>query len=707
MSIVRVERRRDGVAIVRFDTPGSPVNVLSRELMAEVGPALDAALSDSAIVACVVASAKPGTFVAGADLKQLLAIEGAAEGTAFSRGGQAILDRMAASPKPFVAAIDGPALGGGLEVALACRYRIASDEPRTQLALPEVQLGLLPGGGGTQRLPRLVGLPEALPLLLTGKRLRARRAQRMGLVDALTSPGGIEETAARAALMLAEGKLRRREPRRSRLNRLLESALLRGLVFARARREAARKTRGNYPAPGFILECVEVGWRRGVSAGLEREARRFGELVSGDVAKSLVRLFESMTALKKRPDGMPEPEAVERLAVLGGGFMGSGIAAVSVPETPVVVKDVKEEVLAGCLRHVAGGLERRVRSAAIRAFDRDRFLARLHTSTDPRDIRHADLVIEAVFEDLELKRRVLAETEAVISPDAVFASNTSALAISRIAEGAKHPERVLGMHYFSPVEKMPLLELIATDRTSEQALATAWRYGVRQGKTVVIVKDGPGFYTTRILAPFLNEAMLLVAEGAGIEDVDRAVMDFGYPVGPLRLLDEVGIDVAAHVVRDVGDVFEDRGLGASDALPKMYDAGYRGRKNRKGFYRYEGAGQGRRKGPSEEAYRFFGARSGPGPDARSIAHRAAFLMANEAVWCLQDGVLRSARDGDVAAILGLGFPPFTGGPFRWLDAMGPSEAVASLERLRDAHGARFEPAPMLRDLARNARRFHP
>jgi len=703
---VRLERRPDGVAVVLLDTPGSKVNVLSRGLLDEIREMLDAIEGDDAIRACVLASAKPDTFIAGADLKLLGSIRDPEQAAQFSRDGHALLDRIAGNPKPFVAAIGGPALGGGLEVALACRYILAADSPETVLALPEVQLGLLPGGGGTQRLPRRVGLVAALPLLLTGKRLRARRALRAGLVDALTSPGGIVDTAARAALGLADGTLRPRRRTRSIADRLLESPLGRWVVFRRARADVARRTRGNYPAPPAILDCVETGWTRGARAGAARESDLFGRLAAGREARNLIGLFDAMTELKK-PDRAATPRPVRRVAVLGGGFMGRGIVAVSLPHAPVTVKDVSDDVLSACLLDVRDGLEGRVRSGAISRFDVDRLMARLYPTGDDADLARADLVIEAVFEDLDLKRRVLADVEAVIEPGAVFASNTSALPIGDIAARARHPERVLGMHYFSPVPKMPLLELVVTDRTSDEAIATARAFGVRQGKTVIVVRDGPGFYTSRILSPYLAEATALVREGARIDQVDRELKDFGYPVGPLALLDEVGIDVAVHVATNFGTLYAARGLGGTDAFRRLHEAGASGRKAGRGFYLYD---RRRRRGPRpvhEAAYALLGAAPRRDFPPGAIATRTASLMVNEAAHCLDEGVIASPRDGDVGAILGLGFPPFRGGPFRWLDAEGIGAFVERMERLAAEHGPRFEPAPLLRRMAGAGERFYP
>ncbi|MFN7988390.1 MAG: 3-hydroxyacyl-CoA dehydrogenase NAD-binding domain-containing protein [Thermoanaerobaculia bacterium] len=706
MRTLTLKKRPDGVAVLLFDTPKKPVNVLSGALLREAGPLMDEIQGDDAIVACVLASAKPDSFIAGADLDQVVGMT-AAEAEAISRGAHEWLDRVEASRKPFVAAIHGAALGGGLEVALACHYRIASDHPKTVLALPEVMLGVLPAAGGTQRLPRLLGLQRALPMLLTGKRLRAAQAYRQGLVDALTSPGGLVETAAKAALGLANGTLKPSRDKQPFAENALSLPPLRGYVLGKARAAVMWKTRGLYEAPLEILACVEKGLADGAKAGMEEEAVRFGRLVGSERSKNLIRLFEAMTALKKTPQG-DAPAAVKRLGVLGAGLMGEGIAAVSLSLSPVVLKDVSEEGLSRAAKGLRKGLDRRVRSGALTRLERDRQWYGLRPTTRSEDLAGCDLVIEAVFEDLALKRKVLAETEAILSPDAVFASNTSALPIREIAAKAKEPGRVVGMHYFSPVPKMPLLEVVVAEKTAPWAVATARAFGVAQGKTVIVVKDGPGFYTTRILGPFINEAVVLLDEGAAIPALDAALLEFGFPVGPVALLDEVGIDVAAHVSMDLGKAFASRGAAPSATFTRLFDAGYKGRKNAEGFYLYpKDRAPGAPKEVNPAVYEFFGGAVRKRMPVEDLVDRLALLMVNEAAWCLAEGVVASPRDGDAGAILGLGFPPFRGGPFRHVDAVGAEGIVGRMEELAEANGTRFAPAPLLVEMARKGTKFHP
>ncbi len=699
---LRIERR-DGVALLFLDVQGQSVNTISPALIDELEAELLPLFDDPAVRAFVLASGKPEGFIAGADVKILETMKTAEEIQAMSRRGNALLKRMSESPKPVVAAVHGAALGGGLEVALACRYILASDDPSTVLGAPEVMLGLLPGGGGTQRLPRRVGLPSALPMLLTGQRIRARRALKMGLVDALTTPGGIADTAARAARALVDGTLAPRELPMSQRALLLPPLCL--LALRTAREQVMRRTRGLYPAPLAILDCVQTGLLHGLDRGLECETSWFGKLGAGPESRSLVRLFRATTDAKKTPPGA-QPRPVRRAAVLGAGFMGSGIASVSLGLCPVVLRDISDEMLGAAAKSIREGLSKQIRSGSLAKVDGERRWSALTLTRNADDLRGVDFLVEAVFEDLALKRRVLAEAEERIPPDAVFASNTSALPIAQIAAEAKHPERVLGMHYFSPVPKMPLLELVVAPKTASWAVDTARAFAVAQGKTVVVVKDGPAFYTTRILAPYLNEAAIVLGEGARIEDVDAALLDFGFPVGPVALVDEVGIDVAGHVARDLGRIFEARGGKASPALLELKEAGYYGRKNRRGFYVYPPPGRKGRKFPNEEIYAFFGGLRRRDVPRADIADRLALLFVAEAIRCLEEGVIASPRDGDTAAILGLGFPPFRGGPFRHADAAGAAALVRRMEELVTSCGPRFAPPALLVDVARRGARFH-
>ncbi len=653
-----IQRR---VAILAFDDPKDKLNTLKEEILDEIGPMLDVVEGNADCDALVLISAKPDNFIAGADIEMFRRFREPGQAEAMGRKGHALLNRIAAFPKPVVAAIHGAALGGGLEVALACHYRIASDDPKTVLGLPEVKLGLLPGGGGTQRLSRLIGLQRALPFLLTGKNIYPYKAKKLGLVDHLIHPHGLAKAAEGFALDMAKRPMRRRD-KRGMMERFLEALPLgRSLIFKMARKRVLKQTAGNYPAPLKILDCVQYGYRHGLEKGLANEPTQFDALVFSAESRALVGLFFNMNAAKKNPLA-DRAHSVKTLGILGAGLMGSGIAEVSARrEFRVLLKDLDHEALGRGERAIGKALEKDVRKRVLSPLERDRIASRVFATVRDEDLRDADMVIEAVFESLELKQKILADVEAVCREDCIFASNTSSLPIAQIAAKARNPERVIGMHYFSPVPKMPLLEIVITDQTADWARATAAEVGIRQGKNLIVVKDGPGFYTTRILAPMLNEAILLLEEGADIRDLDRAMRRFGFPVGPVALMDEVGLDVGAHVSEVLGPMFSARGAEPSGKMALLVEKGYKGRKSGKGFYRY--GGKSKKKAVDKGIYAYFGGAQRKPKPISEIQDRLALILVNEAAHCLREGILSSPEDGDLGAILGLGFPPFLGVPF--------------------------------------------
>ena len=711
----------DGIAVATFDLPDAPVNVLGADAARAFGALLDRLERDSLVRAAVLLSGKPDGWIAGADIDQFLTVHAAADAEALSRQGQAMVERIERCRVPVVAAIHGAALGGGLEVALACAWRVASEHRKTTFALPEVQLGLIPGMGGTQRLPRRVGLQAALDMILTGRTVRGRKALAMGLVDDLVHPSILREVAVRRARELADGKRRRGgSERRRTANSLLldENPLGRTIVFSQARERAVEKSGGHYPAPLAALDVVHDGYARGVEAGLREEARRFGELAVTDVSRELVFLFYATTALKKDP-GVAGVDAhlVRQLAVLGGGFMGAGIAALAAKSgTPVRLKDADHARVAKGLDTVRAQLGEALKRKRATALEVASQRALVTGTADYSGMRRADLVIEAVFEDVALKQRVLGEAERA-APGAVLATNTSTIPIDRIAAGVQHAERVVGMHFFSPVAKMPLLEVVAGDRSAPEAVATAVAFGKQLGKTVIVVRDGPGFYVNRILSPYVREAGWLLQEGVAIETVDRALSRWGFPVGPFQLLDEVGLDVAAKSGSIMIEAFGER-MPAAPALRRVLESGRVGRKAGQGFYAYDG--DGKRTGVDRTVYGVAGVAEpakgaprdphAPAVSEQEIVQRCVYPMLDEAVRCLEAEILRTPHDGDVGAVFGIGFPPFRGGPFRTIDALGTAAVVAALEALAARPGAeaqRFTPCDELRRMARAGERFYP
>jgi 3-hydroxyacyl-CoA dehydrogenase / enoyl-CoA hydratase / 3-hydroxybutyryl-CoA epimerase len=696
----------DGIALIRLDQAGRPVNVLSRDLVEELTAVIEQLEHPSAgVTGAVILSAKPGVWIAGADIDELSGLATAAEGESLSRTAHALLSRLESLRIPVVAAIDGVALGGGLEVALACTYRIATDSRRTKLGLPEVQLGVLPGAGGTQRLPRLVGLRGALDLMLTGKQLDGRRARKLGLVDEVTPAAVLERVAREAAADIASG---RREPRSARPKgspSWMENLPgLRGFIMRKAREGVMEKTRGLYPAPLRILDVVGRGLDRPLDEALELESRAFGELSVTPESRSLVHIFFTSTAAKNDamlPEGTRAAD-VERVAIIGAGFMGAGIAVVAAEsDMRVRLKDVSAEGVAKGLGTARRSITRRAERRRRPQHELVALLDRLEGTTEYSGFRNAELVVEAVFEDLELKHNVIREVEAAAAETTIVGSNTSTIPIARLAEAASRPERFIGLHFFSPVEKMPLLEIIVTPRTAPDVTATCHRWAKKIGKTPVIVNDGPGFYVNRILGPYMNEAALLLQEGVPMEAIDEAMVEWGFPVGPITLYDEVGLDVASKSGKILAEAFSER-IEPNLVLGKLIDDGRLGRKNGRGFYRYDG---GKKAGPDESVYELIGVPARRKLSPEEIQERLVLGMINEAVRTLEDGVLRSARDGDVGAVFGIGFPPFRGGPFWYIDQEGARRVVDRLRSLEERFGVRYAPAPLLMKKAETGGRF--
>ncbi|MEC9465361.1 MAG: fatty acid oxidation complex subunit alpha FadJ [Myxococcota bacterium] len=701
----------DGVALVLMDVSGQAMNTISTKVSADLDEIVSRIEKDDAIKAVVIGSAKKGSFIAGADIDMISEVKSASEAADLSKSGQEGMTRLEKLSrelgKPVVAAIDGPAMGGGLELALACSMRLISDSPKTVLALPEVKLGLLPGAGGTQRLPALIGIVDALDIMLTGKNIRAKKALKLGLADEVVPADVLLEVAKKRAL--GQSRQKRAKPAVDRLKEfaLEDNPVGRMVLFKQARETVRGKTRGKYPATERIIDAVKTGASSGREAGYAAEAQYFGELAVSAESKAMVSIFFGTQELKK-DSGVSaksvKSRPVKRVGVLGGGLMGAGIASISVmkADTPVRIKEVDDQGLGRGYDYVRKLIDKDVKRKIKSKHDALRLGNMVTGCTDLSGFKGVDLVIEAVFEDLELKRQLLRDVEAATRPESIFASNTSSLPIGDIAEASRHPETVIGMHYFSPVEKMPLLEIITTDKTADWVTATCVEYGKAQGKIVIVVQDGTGFYTSRILAPYMNEAAWAISEGVRVEELDQALVNWGFPVGPMTLLDEVGIDVGAKVAGIMEKAFGER-VKAPEAMDRLGADNRLGRKNGRGFYRYE---QGRKGGVDESVYGVLGVQPSKAVcSAVELQERLTLQMVNEAALCLEEGILRSPRDGDIGAIFGLGFPPYTGGPFTYCDTVGVDTIVSKLKAHADRFGSRFEPAQILVDHANANKRF--
>lgn len=709
---------REGILVVTLDQPGDAVNKVDRALGAALERVLEQTVHDRTIRGLVIISGKADIFIAGADIEQFLDFRIPLDAENASRFGQRLLNLLEKSHVPVVAAIHGACLGGGLELSLACRYRVCTEHPKTVLGLPEVQLGLIPGMGGTQRLPRLIGARNAFDMILTGKNIRPKKAVQMGLVDEMVHPTILLDVAVKRAGELADKTLR---PMRTGSKGLAGAALDgnpigRALVYRKAREGVLEKTHGHYPAPLAAIDVVRTGLERGFESGLREESRVFGEMALTPVSRELVFLFFATTSLKKDmgvPEPAPTPKSVEKIAVLGAGFMGAGITSVAVQQGTVVrLKDTDSARVGKGLAAVREVIKERLDRRQITRQQFDDMMALAGGTTQYTGFGNVDIAVEAVFEDLGVKLAVLQVVEQIVPGDAVIASNTSTIPIRSIAEGLQRRDRVLGMHFFSPVHKMPLLEIIVTPETAREATVTAVAYGRKLGKTVIVVNDGPGFYTTRTLSAYLNEAGRMLDEGVALDALDKAMVEFGFPVGPITLMDEVGLDIGGKVGAVMAEAFGARMIPGT-GVRRVVESGRTGRKGRSGFYLYDPSGK--KGGVDPSVYALIRAEPGGQPaaaratpvDGAELVQRCVLAMVNEAARCLEEGILRSPRDGDIGAVFGIGFPPFRGGPFRYVDARGVAEIVAELEALDGRFPGRFTPAEILVNMARGSKRFYP
>jgi 3-hydroxyacyl-CoA dehydrogenase / enoyl-CoA hydratase / 3-hydroxybutyryl-CoA epimerase len=706
----RPERAPGGIAHLVMDDPARRVNVLDERALGDLEAALDLLEGRTDLGGLVVRSAKPGCFMAG-DVEALAPLADRAQALALVRRSQAACARLAALPFATVAAIDGICLGGGAELALACSSRVAALEPHTRIGLPEILLGLIPRSGGTTRLSGLVGLSSALDLIHTGRTLDARSAERAGLV-ARAVPGVwlLEHAHRRLAELAASDRKRGRgspggqRPRGDRWRpRGLRSWFMdgtpfgRGLTLARARAMTKARTGGHYPAADAALSVLRHGASQSLEASLRVEAEWVSDLIVGPVCRNLVRTFQLAERARQEPlPGMAAAVPVERLQVVGAGGIGAGIAELASRHgIEVRLRDTDPAALARALRAVRARVAERAARTGTARHEAEGQLARVFPSLDLAGLKRTDLAIEAVVEDLDVKRRVFGELEVRMSPEAVLATHTSSLSVDELAAGLERPQRFVGMHFFDPVHRMPLVEVVRGAKTSAAALATAVTLARRLGRTPIVVNDGPGFVVNRVLMPYLREALHLVEDGYRLSDVDAAMRAFGMPRGPFELMDELGLVFTANVTAVLGRAFPGR-VAPAPQLEALVKEGFLGRKSGAGLYR---RWRGRRTLDPLVARLLRPARQRRPASRAVIAERMTLVMVNEAAHCLADGVVADAGTLDLALLYGAGFPPFRGGPLRHADALGLPRVEARLAALRAEKGERFRPAPLIVELA--------
>lgn len=715
MSTVAFELVEPDLAVITFCDPDKGANVLSRAVLEEFAAALERAERTPGLAGLVIRSTKPGVFIAGADIREFAAATSPTrdEIIALATRGRELFARLSRVPFVTVAAIEGVCLGGGAELAIGCDRRLLGDGPKTQFGFPEVKLGLFPGWGGTVRTPRIVGLSNAVELVCGGEPIEARTAVAMGLATDV-APAAQLLDAARALVRVERQTGRYLDDRRrwSAPIEIGETELM--FLGATASAYIHQQTKGHYPAPAAALELMlETALVDADTAG-RREAEGFAELFGTPINRALINVF-LLTDRNKKDPGIEgrgaAPRAIASVGVVGAGIMGAGIAAASVKrELRVVLADAAPAALA---RGVRGALEEAAYDRAVKGPSVERLLKltpHLQPAAGDADFAGCDLVIEAVVEKLEVKREVLPRLERQLRPDALLASNTSAISIGQLAKSLERPEQFCGIHFFNPVRKMPLVEVIRGPRTSDATVAAAVAYAKSLGKSPIVVQDGPGFLVNRLLLPYMNEALELVLDGLELDQVDRAAREFGMPMGPITLYDVVGLDTALGAGRVMQAAFPER-IVESPLLAALVAAGRLGQKSGAGFFRYAGKPDRGQRDPAlagfieplRQAARPVAAL--PPPDRDALIHRLFLPMVVEATRILDERIVRDPRDVDLGLIFGIGFPPFRGGLLYWADTLGAARIVELLRPLEPL-GARFRPTDRLLDMARRGAKFY-
>jgi 3-hydroxyacyl-CoA dehydrogenase/enoyl-CoA hydratase/3-hydroxybutyryl-CoA epimerase len=694
MIAFKLTKNTNGTANLVFDLKDEKINKLSAPVLLELEQMLDGLAKETDIKLLIIESAKNGIFIAGADIEEIKDLREEADAIAKVKRGQDVLTRIEKLPFPALALINGACMGGGMELALACKYIVTTDNPKCQLALPEVNLGIFPGFGGTQRMPKRVGLVQGLTLVTSGKSVDGKKAEKIGLADTCIPEGYLGAQLPEFINAILSGKYKR-----NRKESLMDTVpFLRSIVYKKTRAEILKGTKGHYPAPIAALDVIERTFKKtGLEEGMRIEREEFAKVCIGDICKNLIQVFYTSEALKK--EGGKSDLEIKHAALLGAGVMGGGIAwAFTKAGIPVRMKDVNWNGVGLGFSQVSKIYSSLKKIKKARPEEVDVKMNLVSGTLDYSGFKNADIVVEAIVEDINVKKKVLAEVEGQIPEHAIIASNTSSLSITQMASALKRPQNFVGMHFFNPVNRMPLVEVIAGKDTSPAAVAAVFALSRKMGKTPIKVGDCAGFVVNRILLPYMNEAVLMLEQGVSIARMDEILFKFGMPMGPFTLADEVGIDVCYKVAKVLHDAYGDR-VVLSDLLRSIYqDKKLLGKKAGLGFYDHKGE----RKlnadlEPKEDNKKI---------DAAEVLDRCILLMVNEAAMCVEENMVDKPEFLDMAMIMGTGFPPFRGGLLRYADAIGIKAVVERLNQLETLYGKRFKPAAILVNMAGSGKKFY-
>jgi 3-hydroxyacyl-CoA dehydrogenase / enoyl-CoA hydratase / 3-hydroxybutyryl-CoA epimerase len=702
MSSFTLDIQETGIATLTFDMPDSSVNLLSTEVLLELDDHLSTLQKQEGIKILLVQSAKDNIFIAGANIEEIKALNDEEGAYDIVRKGQNILIKLEHLPYPTVAVIDGACLGGGFELALRCNYRICTESSATKIGLPEVNLGVLPGFGGTQTLKNLIGPSKALELILGGKVINGKKALKLGMVDACVPHGYLGFKLETLVEQILDTK-KREKILAKRYKKSFVEKWLPFMIWKVALKTVMKKTKGQYPAPLAIIKLFKKTQGLPHNEALHAEAHAFSQLAVTDISKNLISLFFAVEGIKNEKLLVDKKELlpIEVTSVVGGGTMGGGIVWLFAKIGKIVRLKVRGFAQAAAtIRSVASSFEAVRKRRRLTAREVDMKMTHISYGTDYKSLKTSDLVVEAIVENVEAKQQAYKELEAVLHDNAIIASNTSSLSITMLSESMEHPERFVGMHFFNPVPLMPLVEVIPGEKTDDKVISTVVDLAKKAGKTPIVVKDCAGFLVNRILLPYINESAKILEEGGSIVNIDKVIVNFGMPMGPFTLADEVGLDVGYKVAKVLEEGYGER-MKVSTLLDRAFnELKLMGKKGKEGFYIHDGKDKEVNQAIAKlqtSSHTF---------DSHEIIDRAILTMVNEAARCLEEGVVKDAQHLDVGMIMGTGFPPFRGGLLKYADSLGIKNVQLRLEKLADKYGSRFEPAKLIVSMAESNETFY-